>query len=129
MFYHCVQIGFAVLVECAVLPTPLLFSAWRKKKGHLHHFSREHSPAFLQKKKSHELLPLPSKARQNRSTIDAENKFLPTLRKRQEEVPTSIYFHFQVAILEIGPLCSRRGSNMKEAQHKNVHHISRCLQL
>lgn len=32
MFYHCVQIGFAVLAECVVLPTLWLFSAQRKKK-------------------------------------------------------------------------------------------------
>lgn len=54
MFYHCVQIGFAVFAECVVLPTHSLFSVQKqggKKKRHLHHVSWKYSPVFPQKKR------------------------------------------------------------------------------
>lgn len=77
--------------ECIVLPTHSLFSAQRKKKkGHLHHVSREYSTAFCWKKKSLKLSPLPSKARENWGIIDAESKISPTLIKCQEKVQTFI---------------------------------------
>ena len=64
----------------------------KKKKGHLHHVSSEYSPVFCWKKKSLELSPLPNKARENWSIIDAESKISPTLIKQQEKAQTFIFW-------------------------------------